>query len=189
VEQSRVRDSVTNLIAFIGESLPCRNAIPKNVAPLQGDHASRPRRHRPLHRGGGRPRERLRPGAAPGVSRGVSARVLLQVARLRILWGSPCGGSSPPFRTNDLAHFPPRLRYPKSGPVSQPSRNVSSCRGWSPRGPGPPFINIRQARSLAKSRSLFCAVLHGPHGGRSCARIGQTASRKQLARERSCEAN
>ena len=51
--------------------------------------------------------------------------------RFRILWGSPCGVSSPPIRTNYLAHFQPRVSYPKTARVSHPSRTrrVSIPRG------------------------------------------------------------
>ncbi len=42
--------------------------------------------------------------------------------RFRILCLQGRGGSSPPFRTNALAHIPPRRGSPESAPVSHPSR-------------------------------------------------------------------
>jgi hypothetical protein len=51
--------------------------------------------------------------------------------RLRILWGSPCGGSSPPFRTNNLALLSKLREFHRSAHVQHEARKTGHFEPFS----------------------------------------------------------
>jgi len=92
--------------------------------------------------------------------------------RLRILWGSPCGGSSPPFRTNSFPIFPLPTEMlgstfsvgARSGARDRRSRAShwpSSNLPASPRGSKGPTPGSRHRRAAGVGLEICWALIEG----------------------------